>query len=86
MEAQQTCSSRRLWRDVASSYTHVKLPDAAQVRGWCRVLHREDRRGFASHNWTPQPSPGGGPRGVSGSRVTMHLQERTVPRETPFFF
>lgn len=43
MEAQQSCSSRRLWRDVAGSYTHVKLLDAAQVRGWCRVLHREDR-------------------------------------------
>ena len=41
MEAQQTCSSRRLLRDVAGSYTHVKLLEAAQIRGWHSVLHRE---------------------------------------------
>lgn len=58
MEAQQTCSSRRLWRNVARFYTHVKLLVAAQVRGWYRLLRQWIHGEFASHACTPQPSPG----------------------------
>lgn len=40
MEAQQACSSGRLWRNVARFYTHVKLLVAAEVRCWYRLLRR----------------------------------------------
>lgn len=71
-----------LWRDVAKFYTHVKfVMDTWMVRryGASPALLRNPlatlepmRRGLVQ----------GTPRGVSGSRATMHLQERTVPWAT----